>query len=251
MTTTGNGQDHRARDAAAIAGEGTGGTGALGALLLADARLPTGGHAHSATLEGAMAAGLTAGLVPAYIRARLRTVALTEAAAAVLALRHAAAPAPDYAPVQSALAARTPSPALRDASARLGRGPTRLARRIAPAHPAVTALDTASAATPGLRPLRPVVLGALAAVFGMGPEATARAALYDDAQTVTAAALKLDPGDPLTAVRWLLDAAPDIEEGVRCAAAVRSPRDIPARSAPLIDQWAGEHADATRRLFVA
>ncbi|MFC4560784.1 urease accessory protein UreF [Nocardiopsis mangrovi] len=264
MTTTGSEHRHppgttahlAAATAAAPGGTGGGtgadpGTGALGALLLADARLPTGGHAHSATLEGAMAAGLTAEQVPAYIRARLRTVASTEAAAAVLALRRARSPEPDYGPVQAALAARTPSPALRDASAGLGRGLARLARRIAPAHPAVTALGTAAAATPGLRTMRPVVLGALAAVFGMAPQATARAVLYDDAQTVTAAALKLDPGDPLTAVRWVLDSAPDIEEAVRRAAAVRVPADIPARSAPLIDQWAGEHAHATRRLFVA
>ncbi|WP_067971852.1 urease accessory protein UreF [Nocardiopsis trehalosi] len=230
-------------------------TGALGALLLADARLPTGGHAHSATLEGATAAGLTADRVGEYVRARLATTARTEAAAAVLALRAAgAAPAGapiDYGPVQAAVAARTPSRPLREASAGLGRGLARLARRIAPDAPAVAALDTAAAATPGLRPLRPVVLGALGAVLGLTEGQTARAVLYDDAQTVTAAALKLHPGDPLTAVRWVLDAAPDIEESVRRATAVRGPRDLPAGSAPLIDAWAGAHAHATRRLFVA
>ncbi|WP_017622650.1 urease accessory protein UreF [Nocardiopsis chromatogenes] len=230
-------------------------TGALGALLLADARLPTGGHAHSATLEAALEAGLPEERIPDYIRARLATVGRTEAAAAVVALRAARDPEPgaepDYGPVQEALAARTPSRALREASATLGRGLARLARRVDADHPAVRALPTAQAATPGLRALRPVVLGALAAVFGMTAEQTARAALYEDAQTVTAAALKLRPGDPLTAVRWLLDLSPRIEESVRAAAATDVPHDIPAHSAPLIDRWAEAHARETRRLFVA
>ncbi|MDA2814500.1 urease accessory protein [Nocardiopsis sp. RSe5-2] len=232
-------------------------TGALGALLLADARLPTGGHAHSATLEAALEAGLPEERIPDYIRARLATVGRTEAAAAVVALRAARDPgsgpdySPDYGPVQEALAARTPSRALREASASLGRGLARLARRVDADHPAVRALPTAQAATPGLRALRPVVLGVLGAVFGMTAEQTARAALYEDAQTVTAAALKLRPGDPLTAVRWLLDLAPHIEESVRAAAATDVPHDIPAHSAPHIDRWAEAHARETRRLFVA
>ncbi|WP_460854899.1 urease accessory UreF family protein, partial [Nocardiopsis coralliicola] len=109
-------------------------TGALGTLLLADARLPTGGHAHSATLEAALEAGLSEERIPEYLRGRLASIAVTEAAAAVAAL-HAARSAPaDYGPVQAALAARTPSPALREASAALGRGPARLAWRLAAEH---------------------------------------------------------------------------------------------------------------------
>ncbi|MBB5432220.1 urease accessory protein UreF [Nocardiopsis composta] len=228
-----------------------GDTGALGALLLADARLPVGGHAHSATLEAALEAGMPAERIPDYIRARLATVARTEAAAAVAALRAAGAGPVDLGPVQAALAARTPSAPLREASAALGRGLTRLARRVAAGHPAVRALDAAGRAVPGLRVLRPVALGALGAAFGMTAEQTARASLYDDVQTVTAAALKLRPGDPLAAVDRLLAAAPRIEEVVREAAATATPRDIPACSAPLIDHWAGAHAHTTRRLFVA
>ncbi|WP_017536776.1 urease accessory protein UreF [Nocardiopsis halophila] len=226
-------------------------TGALGALLLADARLPTGGHAHSATLEAALEAGMPEDRIADYMRARLATVARTEAAAAVVALRAAGRPDPDYGPVQEALAARTPGRALREASASLGRGLARLARRVDAAHPAVCALPTAQAATPGLRPLRPVVLGALGAVFGMTAEQTARAVLYEDAQTVTAAALKLRPGDPLTAVRRLLGLSADIEGSVRAAAETDAPHGIPAHSAPLIDRWAEAHARETRRLFVA
>ncbi|GAB3204828.1 urease accessory protein UreF [Marinactinospora thermotolerans] len=227
------------------------GTGELGALLLADARLPTGGHAHSATLEAALAAGLPGERIPDYLSARLRTVARTEAAAAVLALRAGLDEPVDYTTVQAALAARTPSHALREASAALGRGLARLARRVRGDHPAVVGLSTAAQAVPGLRPMRPVVIGALGAALGMTEAQAARAVLYDDVQTVTAAALKLHPGDPLTTAQWLLDAAPDIEASVRAAVATEGPDDLPARSAPLIDQWAGEHTYATRRLFVA
>ncbi|MBB6170750.1 urease accessory protein [Nocardiopsis mwathae] len=243
------------------AGGTTGGAGALGALLLADARLPTGGHAHSGSLEGAVAAGLEPKEVPAYIEARLRTVARTEAAAAVLARRAARATGGggatataadiDYGPIQAALAARTPSAPLRAASASLGRGLARLARRLRADHPAVLALPTASAPTPGLRPLRPVVLGALGAALDMADDQVARAALYDDAQTVASAALKLLPGDPVTAVEWVLDTGDALEEGVTAALAVTGPDRLPACSAPLIDQWAGAHAHATRRLFHA
>ncbi|ASU86357.1 urease accessory protein [Nocardiopsis gilva YIM 90087] len=251
--------------------------GALGALLLADARLPTGGHAHSATLEGAVAAGLDAKGVPAYIEARLRTVARTEAAAAVLVLRTAReaqgdaetaagdasgcvggngggtpdGSAIDYGPVQAALAARTPSAPLREASASLGRGLARLARRLRGDHPAVLALPSASAPTPGLRPMRPVVLGVLGAALDMCEEQVARAVLYDDAQTVTSAALKLLPGDPATAVEWVLDVHDALEESVAAALAVTGADRLPACSAPLIDQWAGAHAHSTRRLFHA
>lgn len=45
-----------------------------------------------------------------------------------------------YEPVQRALAARMPAAPQREVSATLGRGVHRLARRLAPDHPAVTAL---------------------------------------------------------------------------------------------------------------
>ncbi|MDQ6807655.1 MAG: urease accessory protein UreF, partial [Actinomycetota bacterium] len=57
-------------------------------LVLADARTPSGGHAHSGGLEAAIDAGLSLDQVPAFIRARLRTVGRCEAA---LAFRAAAA----------------------------------------------------------------------------------------------------------------------------------------------------------------
>ena len=56
-------------------------------LLLADSRLPSGAYAHSAGFEAAVQAGATLADVPGYLRARLATVASTDAAAAVRAAR--------------------------------------------------------------------------------------------------------------------------------------------------------------------
>ncbi|MFF9350029.1 urease accessory protein UreF [Streptomyces sp. NPDC014734] len=218
----------------------------LAPLLLGDGRLPVGAYTYSAGLEPAVAAGLTRDHVPALLRARLSTAAVTEAAAAVLALRAAGGDPVDYGPVQRALAARTPAAPLREASATLGRGVHRLARRLAPDHPAVTAL-----AVMRPRPLRPVTLGALGAVMRVSEEDLARGVVYDELQTITSAALKLLPGDPLDTVAWILAAEPDAAAAVDEALAVRSPDELPARTPPLTEQWALEHARRERRLFLA
>ncbi|MBZ2197856.1 urease accessory protein UreF [Occultella gossypii] len=221
-------------------------TAELGVLLLADARLPTGGHAHSGGLEPALAAGLTAAQVPDYITTRLRTVGLVEAAAAVLALRSARTDPDRLGAVQEALTARTPSAPQRHASGLLGRGLVRLAERLWPENPAVRALGGL-----GLAPLRPVVLGVVAAAVGMDEVQVARASLYDDAQTVAAAALKLLPVDPTEATRWLLRAEPTMTDIITRAIRVTCPDDLPAVTAPLIEQWSLEHHGRTRRIFVA
>ncbi|MFG3254309.1 urease accessory protein UreF [Streptomyces sp. NPDC048172] len=215
----------------------------LASLLLADGRLPVGSYTYSAGLEPAVAAGLTRDRVPALLRARLRTVCVTEAAATVLALRAGGLGEADYGAVQRALAARTPTEPLREASVALGRGVRRLARRLAPRHPAVTGLPS--------RPYRPVALGALGAALGVGEEELARVAVYDDLQAVASAALKLLPGDPLDSAAWLLAAGPDVEAAVAEAVAVRTPGGLPARSAPLTEEWALAHAQRERRLFLA
>ncbi|ARU53622.1 hypothetical protein CBR64_03820 [Cellulosimicrobium cellulans] len=288
--------------------------------LLADARLPTGGHTQSAGLEPALRAGMTAARVPDYVRARLATVTRTEAATAVVA-RHvalAAGPVPDGAgsppaggapsagvldavvldggssPAARALAdtwhawaARTPSPALRETSQRLGRGYLRLLRRLWAGHPAVVALDEAasvvagerraeqappdpgSLATPGDRassgpgsaqggrarrapqPPRPLVLGVTAACAGLSALQVARLVGYEDVQTVAAATLKLEPVDPVVATGWVVAAQPAIDALAHDVAHLTDPRAIPAHGAPLVEQWAEIHARTTERLFSA
>ncbi|OSM42193.1 hypothetical protein BCY76_015965, partial [Nesterenkonia sp. PF2B19] len=57
------------------------------ALLLADARLPSGGHVNSAGLEPALMAGLSRSEVPQFLQVRARTAALVDAATAVVTSR--------------------------------------------------------------------------------------------------------------------------------------------------------------------
>ncbi|MEU7734382.1 urease accessory UreF family protein [Streptomyces griseus] len=218
----------------------------LAPYLLADGRLPVGAHTYSAGLEPAVAAGLTRAQIPALLRARLHTTVVTEAAATALALRAALRAPVDFTSVQEALAARTPTAPLREASAALGRGVHRLARRLDPDHPAVTALARIRP-----RPLRPVTLGALGAVLGVGEEELVHGVVYDELQTIASAALKLLPGDPLDSVAWIVAAEADAARTVTEALAVRTPAELPARTPPLTEQWALEHDRRERRLFLA
>ncbi|GHH93589.1 urease accessory protein UreF [Streptomyces capillispiralis] len=215
-------------------------TSSLLLALLGDARLPSGGHTQSAGLEPALRAGTTAAQVPAYLRARLRTVIRVEAGTAVVA-RAVAAGGGDLAEVEAAWAARTPSRALRANGRRLGRGYLRVLHTLWPG-PYDARARTWS---------RPVVLGLLAHRAAMAPADVARLVGYDDVQTVTAALLKLDPQDPLVVAAWVKDLLPDIDEMAAQVAHLHTPEQIPAHGAPLIERWAETHDTATERLFSA
>lgn len=240
------------------------------ALLLADARLPSGGHAHSASLEPALLGGMPPAEVPAWLVGRATTVSLVEAGTAVVAARlltgadggfdladGARASADGVRPdgafglsdVVRAWAARTPAPALRDAARLLGRGYLRLARTLWADAPAVRAL-VAHGATDGPLP-RAVVLGAVAAAAGLPAADTVRLTVYDDAQTAASALLKLEPLDPVTPVRWVLEACAAAEPHVLRVAACTTPEDIPASGSPQTEGWAQAHALLSQRLFRA
>lgn len=219
--------------------------------MLADARLPTGAHAQSAGLEAAVQAGLGVDGIPDFARSRLRTVTETEAGAAVLA-RHSwlSGEVGGLDAVAAAWAARTPAKPLRDAADRLGRGYARLARNLWPDALAADQLS-ARGAEPTLRYPRPVVLGVIAAVTGIGPVDLARLVAYDDVQTIAAAALKLLPLDPMTTAGWLLELEPEITRMTDQIAALTHCDDLPAGSAPLLDAYLTAHVHAPRRLFHA
>jgi urease accessory protein len=218
-------------------------------MLLADARLPTGAHTQSAGLEPAMRQGVSLDQVPGYIRTRLCTVVAVEAGAAVVA-RHLAVAETDgvadgLRAVDDAWRARTISPALRENAEVLGRGYARLVAGLWPDAPASVALRAVR------RPTRAVAIGVAAALTGLTGRQVARLIGYDDAQTVAAAALKLDPLDPLVATRWVVQAAPDIDRMAATVCALTTPDEIPAGAAPLIEQWAQVHAVTSQRLFRA
>lgn len=221
-------------------------SGEFGALLLSDARLPIGGHAYSAGLEPGLLGGMSTADIPGYITARLRTVGFVEASAAVLAARTVSTDPDGLGAVHDALLARTPSAPARQVSSMLGRGLYRLGTRLWPDHPAIAALRGL-----GTAPQRPVAFGAVAAAMGLEAEHIARSSLYDDAQTVASAALKLAPADPVDVVGWVLAAEPTISQLVSEAVTDWTPDTLPSVTAPQIEVWSLEHHHRTRRIFVA
>lgn len=222
-------------------------------LLLADGRLPTGAHTQSAGVEPALRHGMRVGEVPAYLRVRLATVTEVEAAAAVVAGRvwtrasygvdRAASPVvAALAEVDAAWRVRTLSDALREASDLLGRSYLRTAAAVWDLSPFST--------SPGPW-CRAVVLGVVAAEAGLDAEQTARLVAYEDVQTVVAAALKLEPFDPSVGVRWAAEAAVAVEALVARVVDARTTDDVPAHSAPLVEEWGQHHRTSERRLFRA
>ncbi|WP_066584241.1 urease accessory protein UreF [Cellulomonas timonensis] len=216
--------------------------------LLADARLPSGGHTQSGGLEPALRAGMRADAVADYARARLRTVTAVEAGTAVGA-RAVAAAGEDPGAEEAAWAARTPSAALRANARRLGRGQLRAARTLWPAAPGD---GPDPLAHPDARTWsRPVVLGALAHRAGLDPWDLGRLVGYDDVQAVVAALLKLEPADPLETTGTVVALLPEIAALAARVAHLRHPEEIPTGAAPLMERWAEAHAVTTERLFSA
>jgi urease accessory protein len=223
------------------------------AMMLADARLPVGGHVHSAGLEPALRAGMPASDVPDYLIGRAGTTSLVEAGTAVVARHAALAAAPDSRALQSRLAdierawaARTPSRTLREVSRALARGYVRFARTLWAQHPGVAACGSLPGGV-----ARPVILGVIAAAAGIDAAALVRLVVYDDAQSVAAAMLKLEPLDPATPAGWVLTACAAAEPSVDRLAALTSPDAIPASGAPQSEEWAEVHSRTTQRLFRA
>lgn len=222
-------------------------------MLLADARLPSGGHTQSGGLEPALRSGMTLAQVPNYLAARLETVVAVAAGAAVVASHHPGDPS-WLLRAWREWQARTPSPALRQMEHRLGRGYLRLVERVWGAA-SICGLREAASLRPYVQgeeaPPRPLVIGVLAGTVGLTPEQTARLIGYDDVQTIVAAGLKLEPFDPSDAARLAVAAFPQVEAMALRVASVREPWEIPASGAPQIDQWAEAHAETKVRLFSA
>jgi urease accessory protein len=223
------------------------------AMLLADARLPVGGHVYSGGLEPALRGGMAASEVPEYITARIASTVAVEAGTAVVA-RHvtlAAADDPealrhDLEGVECAWAARTPSRAVREVSRSLARGYLRLAGTIWPAREAVSVCGELPAGAS-----RPVAVGVLAALAGLDADSLVRLVVYEEAQSIAAAMLKLEPLDPAVPVGWVLSACALAEPRVPALAALTTPDGIPAAGAPQTEDWAEAHSRLTQRLFRA
>ncbi|MEU6854849.1 urease accessory UreF family protein [Actinacidiphila alni] len=218
-------------------------------LLLADGRFPAGGHAHSGGAEAAVADGRVrdAATLADFCRGRLHTTGLVAAALAA-----AATFGIDPLALDDAADARTPSPALRATSRKLGRQLLRAARAVWPD----PVLDRLAAARPrGAH--QPVVLGLTARAAGLSPAGAAQLAAYESVSGPATAAVRLLSLDPFHAAAVLARMAPDVDAVAAAAARTASlavaegPGALPAGSAPLLDLGAEEHAGWPVRLFAS
>jgi urease accessory protein len=240
-------------------------------LVLADGRLPAGGHAHSGGIEAAVAAGLVRDLpsLESFLVGRTATtgvVAATFAAAACRATTTEPAVPTRAASLTSGdgdhtgrtsgdarraavlralddgLDARTASPALRAASRSQGRALMRAAARIWPAtdagHNAVH---------------HPVAVGITAAAAGLSPDQAALVAVYGGLTGAASAAVRLLGLDPYSVHALIARLAPECDR-IAAEAATHADDpvdDLPAGSAPLLDVAAEQHATWEVRLFAS
>ena len=196
-------------------------------LLLADGRFPGGGHAHSGGLEPAVADGSVhdPASLESFLAGRLQTTGEVDAWLAAAACAGA-----DPAALDAEADARCPSPALRRASRRLGRGLRRAA--------------AASWPVPAGGEHHAVVQGLVARAAGLAPEDAARlpgASLLAGAASAIARLLPLDTADAMAVAVRLAPLADAVAEAG--AALARAPlADGPVGSAPLLELRAEDHA---------
>ncbi|MFJ3414878.1 urease accessory protein UreF [Streptomyces sp. NPDC086082] len=218
-------------------------------LVLADGRFPAGGHAHSGGAEAAVKAGRITGAssLGAFCRGRLHTAGLVSAAVAAAAVLGA-----DPGELDRAVDARTPSPALRLASRKLGRQLMRAARAAWPSGE----LDALAGEFPkGAH--QPVVLGVVARAAGLGAEDAAYCAAYESVSGAASATVRLLSLDPFEATAVLARLAPELD--LVADRAVEAGRgvvaggvdELPCASAPLLEIGAEAHAAWAVRLFAS
>jgi urease accessory protein len=208
-------------------------------LVLADGRLPSGGHAHSGGLEAQVSSGRVSRLadVEGFLLGRLATAGVVAAAFAAAACARTG----DWAELDHGMDARTPSPALRKASRAQGRALLRAGRAMWPVPPL------------GREPHHPVALGALAGAAGLGPLEAAVAAAHGTVTGPASAAVRLLGLDPYAVHGLLAALAPTCDRiAAEAAARARDPVDeLPAAGAPLLDIGAELHASWEVRLFAS
>ncbi|MEV6846946.1 urease accessory UreF family protein [Actinoplanes sp. NPDC051411] len=210
-------------------------------LVLADGRLPAGGHAHSGGLEAAAAAGRVVDLasLDGFLRGRLATSGVVAAAFTAAACARVADERLDS--LDEGLDARTPSPALRKASRAQGRALMRAARAMWPVGDI------------GREPHHPIALGAAAAAAGLTPRDAATAAAYGSLTGPATAAVRLLGLDPYGTHALLATLAADCDRiAGEAADHAHDPVDeLPADSAPWLDIGAEHHATWEVRLFAS
>jgi urease accessory protein len=247
--------------------------------LLADSRLPTGGHAHSGGIEAAVRRGLVRAPddVASWLAGRVPTTGLVTAAAASAACalvadrpeargedssarvargfpsqgerRERADEPVDWAPWDAALSARTPVAALREVSRQQGRAMLRTVR---------AAWPTAAVDRLGARPHQALVLGVTVAAAGGVPHDAAALAVHHLVGQVCSAAVRLLGLDPLALAgvhaRALAEHGPVVgkaSDAGTAAALADDPDLLPTATTPLPEVLAVLHVRSEGALFAS
>ncbi|MCC5949248.1 MAG: hypothetical protein JJT89_12410 [Nitriliruptoraceae bacterium] len=223
-------------------------------LLLADGRLPTGGHVHSVGIEQAIDDGRVhdVGSLAAWLAAYVATTGRVEATCAAAAAHETTGRSAHGWPtlvVESD--ARTPVPALRTLSRTRGRQLLRLARGLVGAVGADPArLDDVVDAAGGELPL-PLATGAVVAVLGGSAHDAALQQVYGAAAEASQAAVRLLGLDPAALAAVLAHTAVGLGPLAAEAAdhAAGDPPGWPADGAPVLELAAAVHAARADRYF--
>jgi urease accessory protein len=223
-----------------------------GLLLLADSRLPRGGHVHSGGVEALVERGLLAGVadLTLFLDGRVRTAGRVAAGFAAAAALLAATTGVDWVRWDRALDARTPAAGLREASRAQGTALLRTARGAWPDDPALHALPR--------RAHQPLVLGAAAHAAGAGAGQAAALAVHHLVGGAATAAVRLLGLDPLAVAAAQAGLAATMDTvaaesaaAARASVAAADPDLLPTEAAPLPEILAELHAHSEVTLFAS
>jgi urease accessory protein len=253
-------------------------------LMLADARFPAGGHAHSGGLEGAVTAGMVTdvGSLELFLRGRLVTAGVVAAGLAAAACARAADGASGANEASGAdegpgAGASSGSDGDFGAGAPGGAGEARgvwevwrwldaeadartpsPAQREASRRQGRALLRAARAAWPsaaldalGRAPHHALVLGAAAAAAGCTPGEAGLIAAYLTVTGPASAAVRLLALDPIQVSAAIARLAGAIEGAAARGADAIAADDLPYPSAPALDLYAEAHAREEVRLFAS
>ncbi len=221
-------------------------------LLLSDARLPAGGHAHSAQVEAAAAAGLVGTVedLVSFLQGRLARAGFVAAAFSAAACMRVSSDPMCWDDLETELDARTPSPAMRASSRQQGRALARAASTAWPSPPLSALVRRDGGAH------HAIVLGCVAGTTRCSPAEAALVAAYLSVSGPASAAVRLLGLDPLAVnagVAWLAGELDDVAaRAAACAAAAAGdPAELPSSSAPLLELLAEDHVTWEVRLFAS